>query len=240
MRVDDPIVLLGRQIRTADARMIVGALQRGASVHGALMTLSPGSRTDIKALLGHADLLRDPAGVERILRGIVGSRSVETPTELLWTAPGLRSRSGGLTTSLVGLVEDANDSIVCSTYNFQTSSGMWRALRRAARRRLEMRIYIDREAAKGGKAPTAIDVAQQLAPADVFRTRFVDGRALRNHAKFFVIDRRILVVTSANFSWSAENDNVELGVKVFDPRLARRVESELEYLESSVYERVEL
>ena len=237
--MDDPIDALGRQIRTADARIIVGSLQQGESVLGALMSLSPGARAGVKSLLRQAGMLQDSAGLERVLRGIVGARSVGTPPELLWTVPGLRAQSGGLTTSLVGLVDDAAESIVCSTFNFQSSSGMWKALHRAARRQLEIRIYIDREAAKGGRAPTAIDVAQQLVPAAVFRTRYVDGRALRNHAKYFVIDHRLLVVTSANFSWSAENSNVELGLKVTDPQLARRVERELENLEGDVYERVE-
>lgn len=238
--MSNPIESLGRQVRTADARMIVGALHEGESVLGALMGLSVGARADVKALLGRANLLRDPAGVKQVLRGIIGARSVETPNELLWTTPGLRAQSGGLTTSLVSLVESAKESVVCSTYNFQTSSGMWQALRRASRRRLEMRIYIDREAVKGSRSPTAIDVAQQLAPAAVFRTRYIKGLALRNHAKFFVIDHRTLVVTSANFSWSAENSNVELGLKVIDPQLARRVEVELADLERSVYERVTL
>lgn len=237
--MDDPIDTLGRQIRTADAHVIVGALQQGEPVLSALMSLSPGARADVKALLRQADMLQDPAGLEQVLHGIIGARSVGRRNELLWTTPGLRARSGGLTTSLVGLVDGAEESIVCSTYNFQTSSGMWKALRRAARRQLEMRIYIDREAAKGGHAPTAIDVAQQLAPATVFRTRYVNGRPLRNHAKYFVIDHRVLVVTSANFSWSAENTNVELGLKVADPQLARRVERELEKLKGDVYERVE-
>lgn len=237
--MDDPINRLGRQIRTSDAHIIVGALQQGEPVLGALMSLSPGARADIKTLLRQADMLRDPAGLEQVLQGIIGARSVDSRNELLWTTPGLRAQSGGLTTSLVGLVDDAEESIVCSTYNFQTSSGMWCALRAAARRRLEMRVYIDREAAKGARAPTAIDVAQQLAPAAVFRTRYVDGRALRNHAKYFVIDHRVLVVTSANFSWSAENNNVELGLKLTDPKLARRVERELENMEGDMYERVE-
>jgi phosphatidylserine/phosphatidylglycerophosphate/cardiolipin synthase-like enzyme len=237
--VDNPIGILGRQIRTADARIVIGSLQQGESVLGALMALSPGARVDVKALLRQADMLQDPAGLEKVLNGIVGARSVDRTNELLWTTPGLRSRSGGLTTSLVGLVDDATESIVCSTYNFQTTSGMWKALRRAARRRLDLRIYIDREATKGGSGPTAIDIAQQLAPASVFRTRYVDGRALRNHAKYFVIDHRVLVVTSANFSWSAENNNVELGLKVPDPQLARRVERELENFEGDLYEHVE-
>ncbi|UEJ81850.1 DISARM system phospholipase D-like protein DrmC [Brachybacterium halotolerans subsp. kimchii] len=236
--MDNPIGTLGRQIRTADARIIIGSLQQGESVLGALMALSPGARADLKALLRQADMLQDPAGLEQVLNGIVGARSVDRTNELLWTTPGLRSRSGGLTTSLVGLVDDAAESIVCSTYNFQTTSGMWKALRRASRRRLDLRIYIDREATKGGGGPTAIDIAQQLAPATVFRTRYVDGRALRNHAKYFVIDHRVLVVTSANFSWSAENNNVELGLKVPDPQLARRVERELENLEGDIYESV--
>jgi len=44
------------------------------------------------------------------------------------------------------------------------------------------------------------------------------------------------VVTSANFSWSAEYGNVELGVLIDDPNLADRVEREMREAEEVLYE----
>ena len=65
------------------------------------------------------------------------------------------------------------------------------------------------------------------------------GRRVRNHAKFLVVDHQILVVTSANLSLSAEERNVELGLRIDDPLLARAVEDQMRALEDvGIYERV--
>lgn len=62
---------------------------------------------------------------------------------------------------------------------------------------------------------------------------------MRNHAKFLVVDHQILVVTSANLSLSAEERNVELGLRIDDPLLARTVEDQMRALEDiGIYERV--
>ena len=62
---------------------------------------------------------------------------------------------------------------------------------------------------------------------------------MRNHAKFLAIDHRFLLVTSANFSGSAENGNVELGVLADNVNLVQAVESQMRRVEESLYERVE-
>ena len=65
------------------------------------------------------------------------------------------------------------------------------------------------------------------------------GRRMRNHAKFLVVDHQILVVTGANLSLSAEERNVELGLRIDDPLLARAVEDQMRALEDvGIYERV--
>lgn len=71
------------------------------------------------------------------------------------------------------------------------------------------------------------------------RTPF-DGRQIRNHSKFISIDHRFLLVTSANFSWSAENANLEFGVLIDNPNLAESVERELRDAEDMVFERVQI
>ena len=65
----------------------------------------------------------------------------------------------------------------------------------------------------------------------VLRTRPFDGHPVRNHAKFLAIDHRFLLVTSANFSWSAEYDNVEFGVLIDNRNLAESVEREMRDVE---------
>ncbi len=41
--------------------------------------------------------------------------------------------------------------------------------------------------------------------AAVLRTEQFDGHPTRKHSKFISVDHRFVLVTSANFSWSAEN-----------------------------------
>jgi hypothetical protein len=63
---------------------------------------------------------------------------------------------------------------------------------------------------------------------------------VRNHSKFISIDHRFLLVTSANFSWSAEYTNLEFGLLVDNPNLAESVERELHEVEDLIFERVQI
>ena len=73
----------------------------------------------------------------------------------------------------------------------------------------------------------------------MFKTRRLEGnRACRNHAKFLSVDHQVLLVTSANFSYSAENLNIELGLKIEDSNLTEMVERQMREFETTLYERV--
>jgi len=102
-------------------------------------------------------------------------------------------------------------------------------------------LYIDTRAARPKEKwcpPSTDEIAEWLSPGAVFRTTEFDGQLVRNHAKFLVIDHRFLLVTSANFSRSAEFHNIEFGVKIDSPNLAESVEREIRGVEELVYERV--
>ena len=107
-----------------------------------------------------------------------------------------------------------------------------------------MKVYMDTNAADGGRrrasSPTTDEVAVHLNPAIVLRTKSFDGRQIRNHSKFISIDHRFLLVTSANFSWSAENANLEFGLLVDNPNLAESAERELRDAEDVLFERVQV
>jgi phosphatidylserine/phosphatidylglycerophosphate/cardiolipin synthase-like enzyme len=157
--------------------------------------------------------------------------------------PGYLAQHGRLTQSVTYLVDNARYSVVCSTFNFQRSSGLWKALQRAAQRpEITMKVYMDTDAADAGPrrpgSPKTDEVAAHLHPALILRTKRFDGRQVRNHSKFLSIDHRFLLVTSANFSWSAENANLEFGVLIDNSNLAEAIERELREAEDFIFERV--
>ena len=163
---------------------------------------------------------------------------------------------------MFALVGSANTSVVCATYNLQPSSALWAALvdLRARRPGVSVRLYLDTQAAdgpfhrpegrrgyweqnhdRGGSSRLKTgEIARKLRGAVVMRTRAPedDGRAVTSHAKFLSIDHRFLLVGSANFSYSAEERNVELGLRLDDPALAHSVEKQMRDLEETVYEPV--
>lgn len=227
---------LGALLTGTEAGLIAASLEDGESLTSAVGAIDVAKRPDVARIIGVAGLRFEGDLVAAVLRGVEGARTRTRAVDTLWTSPGHVFGSGALTTSLVSLVDNARQSVVCSTFNFQKTSGMWTALHDAASRPgVSVRAYIDAEASAGGRGPSAEDVATWLSPAAVLQTKRFDGKPVRNHAKFVSIDHRFLVITSANFSWSAEYGNVELGVVIDDGQLAERIEGELRVAEPYLY-----
>ncbi|MGW5453059.1 DISARM system phospholipase D-like protein DrmC [Nocardia sp. NPDC003979] len=230
--------LLGRYLTGTEAKDIADRLAAGATIRTALTALTVDRRPEATTLLRQLD----PSQSVAVLRGIQGARSTVTKLGQLWTMPGPLADTGRLTPSIVEYVDGAHNSVICSTFNFQRSSGLWDALRRAAGRpSVHVKVYMDARAADRApksRSPTTKEVARHLAPAIVFRTKDYDGRYVTNHAKFIAIDHRILLVTSANFSHSAEHHNIEFGLIVENPTLTEAIEQQLRSAEQTVYERV--
>ncbi len=92
---------------------------------------------------------------------------------------------------------------------------MWTVLKEASEQPgVVVTVYVD-----GDKAD-AIKVKAQLPRATIYRSaELPSGQRVVSHAKFIVIDHEVLLLTSANFSFSAENRNVEFGAS---PRRTRR------------------
>lgn len=225
---------LGRLLTGTEAGLVADRLTEGATLTSALRAVANGNRATVRALLAAGSQTSCIA----ILRAVEGARSTPTAATPLWTMPGRLARGGPLTASVPHLVDGARQSVTCSTFNFQRSSGLWPALRLAAARpAMAVRVYLDAGAAGRG-APTATEVAAHLRPGVVLRTKEFDGAGVRNHAKFLAIDHRFLLVTSANYSWSAEHGNVEFGVLVDDRNLTEAVERELRDVEALLYELV--
>jgi phosphatidylserine/phosphatidylglycerophosphate/cardiolipin synthase-like enzyme len=236
---DDPARVLGTLLTGSEAREIADRLADEDTLTASLRVVAPGRRAEVRLLLAGIDR----AAMVPVLRAVEGARSAPTTVDPLWTMPGHLAQHGRLTQSVTYLVDNARYSVVCSTFNFQRSSGLWQALRRAAQRpEITMKVYLDTDAADTGLrhpgSPTTDEVAAHLHPALILRTKHFDGRQVRNHSKFLSIDHRFLLVTSANFSWRAENANLEFGVLIDNPNLAEAIEQELREAEDSIFERV--
>lgn len=231
----DPLVRLGATLSVAEAAQLASWLAGGATLSKALASVGPERRPIVRSLLVDAGL--KGADAVPVLRAIEGAHSQRRTIEPVWTVPGGLADYGHLTSAVSTLVLAARESVVCSTFNFQKSSAMWTALADVASRgTVAVTVYLDTKAAASGPSPT--EVATQLAGARVYQTRAVDGRSFRNHAKFIALDQQVLIVTSANFSVSAEKYNVEFGLVVRDPALTQLVQKQLFDLQPVLYQRV--
>ncbi len=231
---------LGAFLTGTEAKQLADRLDAGDTITRALAVVGAGRRRSVSGLLVSAGL----GSTERsrtigFLRGIEGAHSHPTTITPVWTAPDNHAQHGQLTATIEHFVRAAHESVVCSTFNFQRSSVQWTVLREVtARTEVDVRVYLDGNAAARGSTntPTCIEIATELNGASVFRTKPTDG--VRNHAKFIAVDHQYVIVTSANFSYSAEHRNVELGLLLENPLLTQSIERQMRLMEGEVYELV--
>lgn len=240
----DPLVQLGRLLTGSEAATLAARLADGDTLTQALQGVAAGRRPEVRAALEAAAVVPGNIGVALpVLRAIQGAATARTTAiSPVWTLPGHLADYGALTAYTKDLVLAARHTVTCSTFNFQKSSSLWDALREvAARGTVDVRVYLDTDAADGHPwpgSPSSAEVAGQLAGGLVFKTRQLDGKPVRNHAKFVAVDHQFLIVTSANFSLSAEERNIELGLRVDSRPLTELVEQQLLDAEATLYERV--
>ena len=241
---EDAVRRLGELLTGTEADQLAELYREGLTLTQALQAVSASRRHDVRAQLEAAGVVPGNPVAVPVLRAVQGATARRTSIDPVWTLPGYLADYGTLTTSLKDLVLSARHAVTCSTFNFQKSSALWEALREVALRgTVRIRVYMDANAAQGGLAwantPTCEEVAAQLAGAKVFRTAEPDGKPVRNHAKFVAVDHQFLIVTSANFSKSAEERNIELGLRVHSRSLTEMVENQLQDSEAVLYEQVQ-
>ncbi|WP_172120277.1 phospholipase D-like domain-containing protein [Actinomyces faecalis] len=263
-----PLRMLGAFLTGTEAEGVATRLAAGATLSQALVVVPAERRIRARELFEAAGLgPRERERSEAVLTAVAGAASRMRMAEPVWTAPAGLLGAGALTGDVFGMVGSAMTSVVCATYNLQPTSSLWTALMTLVRERpgVAVRLYVDTQAAdgklvqRGGRAvrsPGAVarsgggsrstrvlssdEMARRLPGAVVLRTR-APGEGewpVTSHAKFLSVDHRFLLVGSANFSYSAEERNVELGLRVDDPALAASVEKQMRDLEGTVYEPV--
>ena len=148
--------------------------------------------------------------------------------------PGNEATIGHLTSEFHRIVTAARVSVTCATYNFSATSNMWSVLKNVSEQPgVTVCVYVDAD--KGDPC----GVKARLPRATVYRSaQLPDGTLIVSHTKFIIVDHEVVLLTSANFSYSAENRNVEFGVVIQDNGLATSIESTMSSKRGSLYELV--
>ncbi|MGX6511633.1 DISARM system phospholipase D-like protein DrmC [Rhodococcus sp. SJ-2] len=228
----DPFGALGEYLTANEAVGLAVLLESGEHTAHALRSINAARRERVASLLSGAGLGHaEPALSAAVLRAVAGAKAVHRQLVPVWTMPGNEATDGHLTGEFHRLVTGARLSVTCATYNFTRNSNMWHALRLASEQPgVTVCVYVDSEKGDADK------VKARLPLATVYRSsQLSDGRSIVSHAKFVVIDHEIVLLTSANFSYNAENRNVEFGLLIQDNRLAASIESTMSSKRGSLY-----
>ena len=155
---------------------------------------------------------------------------VKTTTTLAFEAPSMRAVKavcitrlmGGCMNILIDMISRANESIHVMIYGF-TLDALADALIRAAERGVDVKVLIKAESAgwKGSEHEELIAHGVDVK---------MDSNPDLMHHKVMVIDGRIVVTGSYNWTWSAEKNNDENILVVEDPGVAAIYEREFQRL----------
>lgn len=229
----DPLAELGSFLTATEAERLAMQFGTGAPISVAVREIAISRREDVRELLAASGIA--PSDRERavsVLRAIAGAKTVLRELTPVWTMPGNEAKIGHLTSEFHRLVGAARQSVTAATYNFQDTSQMWTALKAASEQPgVVVTVYVD------AAVTDAATVKAQLPLTTIYRSAVLpNGKQVVSHAKFVVVDHEVLLITSANFSYSAESRNVEFGMLVRDTALAKSIETAMASKHGSLYE----
>ncbi len=228
----DLLAELGSFLTATEAERLALQFETGTPVSVAVREIAISRREHVKELLAASGF--GPSDRKRavsVLRAIAGAKAALRELTPVWTMPGNEANTGHLTSEFHRIVGAARQSVTAATYNFQDTSQMWTALKAASEQPgVAVTVYVDAAVAD------AATVKLQLPRATVYRSAILrNGKQVVSHAKFIVVDHELLLITSANFSYSAENRNVEFGILVREAAVASSIEATMTSKHGSLY-----
>lgn len=150
--------------------------------------------------------------------------SVSTPTKAPAAGGGLHGvfiepQDG--TGPITDEIDAARTSVDVEVY-LLTSDEIIASLKRARGRGAFVRIIIERQPYKSERDKSAVKAQLE---ANGFAVRFGPTRYTYTHAKFIIVDDKVGIVSTANFTYSAFTSNRDLGVTTTEPAEVRDLES---------------
>ena len=139
------------------------------------------------------------------------------------------SPDDGVLNALGLLLTDAQDSIYFLAFSF-TSNELGTVVRQKNEAGLDVQGVMDEEQIKSNTG-TEFDPFRQKG-VDVL----IDGNPGQMHHKLFIIDKKIVAFGSYNFSKSAEENNDENLIIIYNPQIAEQFVQEFERVRSHAYQ----
>jgi phosphatidylserine/phosphatidylglycerophosphate/cardiolipin synthase-like enzyme len=203
-------------------------------VHQAVKSVAAARRQAVQQLLTAVaeECGGNDVALIAVLRALAGVPQAARP-QLVWTSPSLPGIEGHTTLAVSELINEAQLYVYAATYSATTDSPYLTALREAQEKRgVKVTLILDfvhqqkAAAAMVAKLPGAR--VWTLLPPEA-------GGYAAQHAKIVMIDGLATLVTSANFSTAAADNNLECGVLLRDAVAARAVKSQLDTLRRERY-----
>ncbi len=136
------------------------------------------------------------------------------------------TRSESVAEFIVGLLCQASSSIDAALYRF-SHPGLAQALKEAARRGIRVRLVVDGNKYQESRSSQEL-LAGELIP---FRLAFGRrGRGSKMHHKFVVLDQRMVLTGSYNWTTESEAENYENLVILRDAQVVEAYTREFEAL----------
>lgn len=143
-----------------------------------------------------------------------------SPPVVVWSGPLLPGDSHRTTDAIVRLIDQAEESVLASTYSGSTSAPFVKALRRAADRKLTITLIVD----IARMLETAELLKKEVPRATMLGYHYGSGASAGlQHSKVVVVDGQSSLVTSANLSVAAIEKNLEAGILIEDPTIASQI-----------------
>ncbi|MDA2988340.1 MAG: DISARM system phospholipase D-like protein DrmC [Actinomycetota bacterium] len=168
-----------------------------------------------------AMMLRSATAVASTLRA---SQSID----IAWTGPSSAHVPVRMTAQvLVELIAEARTQLFVVSYAAYKVAAVSNALRDAAQRGVDVRLILETEEDSGGRLSVdAADAFAELHQTVTFwvwpgKQRPQQGASM--HAKAVVVDGRVALVTSANLTGAALQNNMELGLVIRGGAAPRRL-----------------
>jgi phosphatidylserine/phosphatidylglycerophosphate/cardiolipin synthase-like enzyme len=178
----------------------------------------------------------DQAGLVAVIQAAMAERQARplSRTELVWTGPETRVSAARDTAVVVReLFAEAKDSVLLAGFAFTDGREIFAPLHEAMRARgVDARFFLHLNDVPGYSPDEAAHVGIRRfldenwpfgdpIPSIYYDPRTVtSGSSINLHAKCVVIDERLALIGSANFTHNAQARNIEVGVLIDDPVFA--------------------
>lgn len=172
----------------------------------------------------------------------VHGRHAAERTDVVISGPTNDSTMLRLTSSVITeVIRDASKSLLIVSFAAFGVTDVVRELTNAAARGVHIDLVLERTTAQGGTLHGSLDASAAFEairgsanfwvwPAD--RRPVINGSRAALHAKLIAADERIALVGSANLTGKALVSNLELGVILRDPAVARHITRHFQWLMS--------